>query len=74
MRISGNLDLLEKRNYDTMPMGSGKKPGRRYYTEDFWNMQILGASRTFCIITQEASLYRRVLQKYMLGIAIRFHH
>jgi len=53
----GNLDLLKERNCDTMPIGSVKKPRRGQQTEDFWNMQVSGASaEPFFIITQEEYL------------------
>ncbi len=46
------LNLLKERNCDTIPIGSAKKPCAGHYAEDFWNMQVSGASaEPFFIIT-----------------------
>ncbi len=39
-RSSGNSVLLKERSHYTMPMGSAKKPGRRYHTEGFWKYRL----------------------------------
>ena len=54
-RINGlalllELDLCKERNCDTMIISSAKKHSRGYYTEDFWNMHIIGSyAESFCI-------------------------
>ncbi len=59
IRISGNSVLLKERNYDTMLIGSAKKPGRRYHTEGFWNMKF-----TRCF-------YRPFLHNYPFSLLVQ---
>jgi hypothetical protein len=42
------------------PDASAKSPAGGHYTEDFWNMRIIGVSaEPFFMITQEACLCRK---------------
>ena len=72
MPVSGKPDLVMERNYDTLIVGSVMNPHWGYHTEDFWNLQNLGAfSELFLVIARKLHPYREVLQKFMLGCELR---
>jgi hypothetical protein len=51
-----------------MRVASAKKPGRTHYPEDFWNIQMMGASMDVLFaVAHSVRLCRKILYKYVLG-------